>query len=530
MIFNLEGAGQLRREADVLVIGAGTVGLVLANELAAGGKKVVCLESGGRHQIDDLHPLNAVEQTGTYYAGADLGRFRCLGGSSSRWGGALIPFQPADLDAGGWPVECSELTAWLPRVEACFGLPPGPYDQPEVLPGAEFLARSAKWPAFAKRNVFTLLRDTIEGEEGPEVWLNATATTFKIERGRLVEVGAQAVDGSALSVRAGEVVIAAGAIESTRLLLLADRQNDHCISLNCRGLGEGFNDHLSAHVADVLPKDRSALNRLVGFRFERRGMRNIRFELAPASNLRASISPCFAHIAFSDTEGGFTALRYLMRAVQRRQTPAASALVDLAKDLPWLCRAMWWRLIWRRLLYPAGSQLQLHMVIEQRPRAENNISLSDRCDGYGQPLARIHWTVTTEDVAAMERALIAFEGSWNTGPMSKLADLHLRPMPEIQREMATGGGIYHPCGSTRMASRPSDGVVDVDLRVFGVTNLAVCATSVLPTGGGANPTMMLMLLAFRYVDSLQPASTAHHPRREAAPQNDFCARPEPVRS
>jgi len=44
--------------------------------------------------------------------------------------------------------------------------------------------------------------------------------------------------------------------------------------------------------------------------------------------------------------------------------------------------------------------------------------------------------------------------------------------------------------------------VDGDLRPYGLANATVLATSVLPNSGGANPTMMLMMLAFRASDRL----------------------------
>src|SRR5690606_13025258 len=110
MIRDLRGAGAISADADVLVIGGGTAGLTIAAMLARSGLRALCLESGGREQREDTHPLNECEQEGAHrYAGADHGRFRCLGGTSTRWGGALIPFQGADLDPGLWPVPVEEL-------------------------------------------------------------------------------------------------------------------------------------------------------------------------------------------------------------------------------------------------------------------------------------------------------------------------------------------------------------------------------------------------------------------------------------
>src|SRR5262245_42437278 len=103
------------QRTDVLIVGAGTCGLLLASKLRARGLHVDVLESGGMDQSEPIHPLNHVVQLGRMYRGATVGRFRCLGGTSTRWGGALIPFLPADFEArpqlglGPWPVRYSEL-------------------------------------------------------------------------------------------------------------------------------------------------------------------------------------------------------------------------------------------------------------------------------------------------------------------------------------------------------------------------------------------------------------------------------------
>jgi choline dehydrogenase-like flavoprotein len=53
-----------------------------------------------------------------------------------------------------------------------------------------------------------------------------------------------------------------------------------------------------------------------------------------------------------------------------------------------------------------------------------------------------------------------------------------------------------------MASRPEDGVVDDDHRVFGIPNLYIVDGSTLPTQGAANPALTIMALAARAADRL----------------------------
>src|SRR6478609_7115149 len=65
------------------------------------------------------------------------------------------------------------------------------------------------------------------------------------------------------------------------------------------------------------------------------------------------------------------------------------------------------------------------------------------------------------------------------------------------REVITVDRYAHLVGGARMATRPADGVVDADHRVFGVPNLFIVDGSVLPTQGAANPALTIMALAAR---------------------------------
>lgn len=53
-----------------------------------------------------------------------------------------------------------------------------------------------------------------------------------------------------------------------------------------------------------------------------------------------------------------------------------------------------------------------------------------------------------------------------------------------------------------MGADVSRGVVDGELKTFRVPNLSVVSTATFPTGGGANPTMMLMMAALRAADRI----------------------------
>lgn len=491
--------------ADIAVVGGGIAGLIAATRLARAGKRVIVLESGGLRQDADTHPLNAVEQVGERYDGAEAGRFRALGGTSSRWGGALIPFALSDYrHPPGWDADWlgvgEDLLCWLPQAEALFGLPGGAYDD-ETAPllataDGAFVPRAAKWPPFAQRNVAHLLGTELAAADGPRVLLDTTATGFAFHPdGRVAALTAQTPAGPR-TIAADEIVLAAGAIETTRLLLLLDRAADQRLLATHDVVGRYFADHLSAPMLRLEAVDTPALNRVAGFRFEGRAMRNLRFE--PDADLRAAhaLPAAFAHIAFESDGGGFGVLRALLRGIQQRRAPAPGTLLELARAAPWLARAAWWRTVHGRLLFPADARFHLHVVVEQRPDPASRITLSDRTDPHGVPLPRIDWRIADEDRAALARTAALFAESWAASPLASLA--RLAP----SEGAGPGEGIYHPVGSARIGATARTGVVDPDLAVHGVPNLTLLSTAVFPTGGGANPTLMLVLAALRAAERL----------------------------
>jgi choline dehydrogenase-like flavoprotein len=510
----LAADGPVQRDADVVIVGAGIAGLVAAQRLRKAGRKVLLLESGAERQAGEEHELNAVEFDGDPYLGATAGRFRCLGGTSTRWGGAMLPFQPIDMaeDPPGWgidwPLRLEALAPYQSEVEQLFGLPAGPFDDPGFSGGAgssDFLARRAKWPTFARRNVAALLARQLRDDDGLETWLNATMTGCTLgPDGRVETIAASAPDGRTLAARAPHILLAAGAIESTRLLMLVDRAHDDRLFAPDGILGCYFHDHLSAHSADFSARRLAALDRMTGFRFERGGMRNLRFEPSADLRRREHLPGGLVTAVFSSSQpSGFDALRDIYRASQRRTLPAGKDLALLARNAPWLARAAWTRFVGRRVLAPPHADFMLNVVIEQHPHRDNRISLSEtRHDRDGLPLARIAWRVRDDDVANHAKLFARFSAYWQQAGLARIAAIEPRPPELVRTQLVEGGGIFHPGGTARMGGDPGASVVDARLRVHKIPNLTVISTATFPTGGGANPTYMLMLFALRAADQI----------------------------
>jgi choline dehydrogenase-like flavoprotein len=360
--------------------------------------------------------------------------------------------------------------------------------------------RLAKWPQFKNRNVATLLHRQADDIPNLHIWLNAHVIAISAtEEG--VNLTAISSRGDKIDVVAKRLIIAAGAIETTRLALLIRRQNHH--TKDTPALGRYFTDHISTEVAEIVTSRPSALNKIIGFRFGEKGsMRNIRFELSPKTMAREKLPPSFTHIGFkSEKSGGFEVLREFFQRLQRGKLPPLRVVFDLVANTPWLLRAIWWRFFNKRLLFPDHSKLIVHVVVEQIPSEKNYIRLSDdRTDQFGIPSAEIFWSVSDEDKRNVIETAELFRKTWESTNFAKMGVWKSLETDEIWASIESSEGIFHPTGSTRMGLDSANGVVDKDLNLFGVPNVQLLATSVLPTAGGANPTMMLFLLAMRCID------------------------------
>jgi choline dehydrogenase-like flavoprotein len=510
-------------DTDVLIIGGGIAGLLLATRLRNNRIRVTLFESGGREQRDEVHPLNRVVLLADKYKGATHGRFRCLGGTSTRWGGALIPFLEQDLSARpylglpAWPITLQALRPYLTDLEKLFGVDPGSYEEDFVrqinankfVPTGDpdFKARFAKWPIFKRRNVATLFKTQIENDPDLIIWINATAATFELDNttGRLHSVTARHQNSNAVTVAATDVVICAGAIESTRLLLLLDRQYDERVFANSNALGNFFHDHISAPLAKINARRITRLNRLAGFRFVDKTMRSLRFELSPSTQASEGVPSAFGHIAFcAEKVTGFDALRDFLRALQQNGEIQNSLALRIFHDLPYLAKAGFWRYFQKQLYWPAPARYELHIVSEQLPRFENKITLASETDFFGLPLAAIKWRIEQSDCRAFTTYLQRFENFWKRHGLLAIGDLEpfVRPEAVSVEDISHGGDIYHPGGSTRIGTDQRSAVVDQNLRTFVISNLFIVSTSIFPSGASANPTLMLMLFTMRLADQL----------------------------
>ncbi|MEO6882248.1 MAG: GMC family oxidoreductase [Mycobacteriaceae bacterium] len=129
----------------------------------------------------------------------------------------------------------------------------------------------------------------------------------------------------------------------------------------------------------------------------------------------------------------------------------------------------------------------LGALCEFLPQAENRVTLAEQKDRHGLPIANFSYTHCENDNKLMKAAQTVMEDL-----------LHAAGADEVM----TIDRAAHLVGGARMAADEHEGVVDASCRSFAVDNLYITDGSVLPTQGSANPALTIMAVAARAADLL----------------------------
>lgn len=491
--------------ADVCIVGAGAAGTYLARKLSDRGRRVVLVEAGPAKCVDAASMGFDVAFDSGPYPGATAGRFFGMGGSTSRWGGVLVPHTRLDLRDGAigsenWVHIIETVERWSSTVLARLGYRAGSDEmwKPVPWPDGWYEARGSAGievhiglhMPFSKRNFVNLLDERANATAAPLVVFNAVAKDWSIGsdastgKTRIAGLAAVSHNGHSLRISAPNYVIAAGAIESARILLEIVESAATSVFRPTSAIGRYLSDHLSTRVAVVAERSRPSIVEAFAPRFEGAWMQSFRFlESRPP----ADIPRYFAHIIFAWPSAGFDVARTVLGALQRGRLPSISAsrLMEGVGDMARLAYA---RYRHHALYVPFDANSHLQLDIEQVPLRDNRVFLSQDRDRFGRRALRVRWEVGDQDRANIERVSQRILTMWNGQGSPELKCVH------HDLSASKPHDTYHPVGTCRMGE-DAEAVVGRDLKVWGTENLWVISTGVIPSAGTANPTFTMLCLA-----------------------------------
>lgn len=507
-------------EVDVVIIGAGAAGGVLAKELAEANMKVVVLDAGPFR--DPQKDFASDELTGKKLGWQDTrlvdgqnpltmghnNSGRGIGGGTVHFTGVFLRFHDIDFKAKtvdgvaeDWPITYEDLEPYYDKVEKeiavsgpksfPWGNFHGPYPYPErepLSPNAYMFMNGCD--KLGIQSVVTPLAILSAPFEGRPPCINrgfcnqgclpdAKFSTLIVHIPKAMKAGAQVLadcmvtrvimgtDGRAKGVefvhegknyqqKAKIVILSAFVVETPRLLFNSATSQFPNGLANSSGLVGKGIMPHSSH--DVYGK------------FEEE------IRLYKGTPVLATTQAFYRTNPAHDFVRGYTLHAHGVRPVSFING------ISQAKGGP-----VWGRKL-REIALDYNYYGRITMVGEVLPNDQNQIALAEEKDEYGLPRARVSFSFGDNDQKLIRHAT--------------------RKMGEIIE--AAGGQVEfvvpdtaHLLGGCRMGDDPSTSVVNSFGKSHDIPNLFICDASIFVTSGGGNPTNTVMALAARTADYIK---------------------------
>jgi choline dehydrogenase-like flavoprotein len=521
--------------ADVLIVGAGASGAVVAKRLAEAGFHVVCLEQGDWHDRAE-YPGNKLDwelQARKRWATSPNIRglpqdypiveddspvsplmYNAVGGSTIIFAGAWPRALPSDfrvrsLDgvADDWPIDYFELLPYFYRTDRDFGIsglpgdpayPPDTEDAPmPPLPigaaGMKVARAHTKlgwhwWPEFNSINSAPydgrrpcVQRSTCQSgcNEGAKASTDLTHWPKAIALGARLVTGARVrrieTDASGLATGATWIDRDGGEhFEAARVVVLA-------------GNAIGTPRLLLLSAGPGHPDGLANSSGLVGKRLMMHPFANVAglFD-EPLMSWQGQFGDLIESLEFYETDARRGFVRGARWGLAPTGGPVNTALPSRAGE------QVWGPAHHEHVKTHLGHGANWGLFAEDLPDEANRVTLSGSVtDALGIPAPEIHYTMADNARRMLDFHIERAKESMDAAGAYKI---------EVDRLMRYSG--WHLLGTARMGDDPGSSVVDRWNRAHDVQNLYVVDGSCFVTSSGVNPTSTIVAIALRAADHM----------------------------
>jgi choline dehydrogenase-like flavoprotein len=280
--------------------------------------------------------------------------------------------------------------------------------------------------------------------------------------------------GNGFFVSARVFILATGAIENARLLLLPNNIQAEGTGNQDDRVGRFFMAHIEMGAAFFLPsaqcdmrffQDKCKLSKRGGWAGE----------TAPILSLSPEIRNREWLLNFTME----------LSAIPDRDVPNRDLLSNLREVLS--------------TGQEAAPVFRLDSAFETAPNPRSRVTLSNKRDRFNNPVVNLDWQITPLDSYSLKRTYEVLGQEFGGAGLGRLM---IRSVSGIL-EKGDFWSQHHHMGTTRMHSNAKEGVVDENCQVHGIANLFLAGSSVFPTSGSATPTLTIIALAMRLADQIK---------------------------
>lgn len=477
--FNTSESG-VDKVYDVCVCGSGPAGITLALKLAEKGKTVALLEGGGENYSQESQDIYSAKSIGLK-AWVNLMRQRFFGGTSNHWLGRCRPFDKSDFEYApptgvpGWPIGIDELDPFVDEAMTILDL-----DKEKGFTPFHANSKDGNFTAdiglFSAPTRFKSKYGKIISEsKNIELFVNANLVDIKLtdSENSVSEIEIKNFKGGSAKFKASKYVLAMGAVENARLLLNSDSQAQAGIGNHSDYVGRCFMEHPHLSLGEYVKKNNESLSDT-----------HYDFEFYTSDQIVKNEGVNKANFTFQKIA---EITSYGRTAKIKSFFKALSCDWGIEEKVQFISH------------FKCPGTGYIWTQSEQYPNKESRVFLGEEKDSLGLRKAVLDWRVTDKDLAAYRKSAVELAKSFSNSDLGKikLEEYMLDESLEIPFVQHA-----HHMGTTRMAAKPEDGVVNQNCKVFGTDNLYIAGSSIFSTGGACNPTFAIVQFSLRLAEHL----------------------------
>lgn len=496
-------------KVQVCVIGTGIGASSLALKLAEKNIGFIMIEAGDIKKETDA----VVKQ----HIGRDFKLRKTtsiqLGGTSNLWHGVLSPLDNIDFEKrdwisdSGWPINYEDLEPFYQQAGDILGLEDYEYFDLETLPDT-FITELNKinfdrhtlknkifqQPLPAKNFKQDVVRLTKESDRYHCIY-NAVALSLNMDGQKVSSLKIGCNNLQQINIEADIFVIAAGALETPRLLLNSHYSNDMAVGNAGDNVGRYLMDHPMGNLCQMQFKrpQKAAIYSDLKFKPKIKIKTGLEFTDDIQRQYRLPNHNFYMRPSFVKGIDDKSEKIKLSLLTLKDGNASFKDIYDVLTNLNVIRQIITYKMS----LNVTYKYSDLFFVTEQVPNRQSRIGLSSQTDCFGYPVAEINWQLAEQDIESMRTS---FQVLLN-GVFSEDDFVFTHGANDFVWDEILTSAVHH-VGTARMSDNKHSGVTDSKQKVFDTDNLYVADGSLFTTSGNVNSSFTISALACRLADYL----------------------------
>ena len=490
---------QLREHYDIVIIGAGIAGLALSQLLKLKEKNVLLVESGDFKFNKEINQYSyaKVKNLGNWpsenYASYHS-RVRMFGGNANVWGGWCMELDEHDYTQNiTWNILKADLKIHYKKAYELLNIIPQNIDPDELN------MKSIKpYPINIQRgNYIKHSREYLEKVENIDVLIKTKLINMNLDENKVSSIILENLDGNTNEVKLKKLILAAGGIETTRMLMnyLPYENLNH-------NLGKYFMEHLQIQVGRVSIKN-PLINKFIKT-YSPPTVKHLfddkleEMESKYFSGFQPTNQEVRNYFVLRNSNVYQSRSLYRLRHIILTRNLTSTGSIKIKDLLSLVIDVLDMFVIKFKSAFTKNKSYSVVLHLEQKPDEGNQIYI----DSDNNTI--LDWNITNEDFVNLKNSIKDLNIIFSEMKSDfELNDIFKSDEKKLKNYLEKNiFGIGHHMGTTKMGQNENDSVCDLSQRYHGIDNLIINSTSVFPTGGIANPTLTMLALTSRLAERL----------------------------